>query len=201
MNRNLSAANKKIIIVAGYLAAGKSTFARLLSHETGVPYFIKDTFKSALCAGVEIDSRAESSRFSAVTFDAMMYIAERLMETGYPLILEVNFVPAGIKKTDEACVIKNLIGKYYYKPLTFKFTGDTNVLLTRFNEREKSPERGQANMLHGGISPEDFDKFCRNLNDFDVGGDQIIIDSTDFATVDYESHINTTRVFLNTVYE
>ncbi len=43
----------KIIIIEGYLASGKSTFARKLSKETGVPCFIKDTFKS-LCAKAQV---------------------------------------------------------------------------------------------------------------------------------------------------
>lgn len=40
--------NNKIIIVEGYLASGKSTFALKLSESLTIPYFIKDTFKIAL---------------------------------------------------------------------------------------------------------------------------------------------------------
>jgi deoxyadenosine/deoxycytidine kinase len=39
----------KVIVVEGYLAAGKSTFTRQLSKAINVPYLIKDTFKIALC--------------------------------------------------------------------------------------------------------------------------------------------------------
>jgi hypothetical protein len=49
----------------------------------------------------------------------MMYVAERLLETGFPFIIEGNFVPAGLKETDEAGVIKALIQKYGYQSLTF----------------------------------------------------------------------------------
>ena len=35
----------RIIIVTGYLASGKSSFALRLSKELNVPYFIKDTFE------------------------------------------------------------------------------------------------------------------------------------------------------------
>ena len=104
--------NKKIIVIEGYLASGKSTFAVQLSKTLTIPYLIKDTFKIALCSSLSIADRYESSRFSAVTFDAMMYVTERLMETGYPFIIEGNFAPAGIKKTDESSVIKTLIHKY-----------------------------------------------------------------------------------------
>jgi len=97
--------NKKIIIIAGYLASGKSTFAVRLSKVINVPYLVKDTFKIALCKSIKINGREESSRFSVVTFNAMMYVTERLIETGFPVIIEGNFVPAGIKKVDEAATI------------------------------------------------------------------------------------------------
>jgi predicted kinase len=190
--------NRKIIIVTGYLASGKSTFAHLLSKEINVPYLIKDTFKIALCENVPITNREESSRFSAVTFNAMMYVTERLMETGCPIIIEGNFVPTGIKKADEAGVIKTLIGKYGFEPLTFKFSGDTRILHKRFMEREKTPERGQPNIMFTEIPYNDFDRYCHNLGGFDVGGEIIKVDTTDFNNVDFGSFIETARVFLNT---
>ena len=82
--------NKKIIVIEGYLASGKSTFAVQLSKTLTIPYLIKDTFKIALCSSLSIADRYESSRFSAVTFDAMMYVTERLMETGYPFITRIT---------------------------------------------------------------------------------------------------------------
>ena len=85
---------RKIIIIGGYLASGKSIFAVRLSKAINVPYIVKDTFKIALCKSIEINAHEESSRFSAVTFDAMMYVAERLIETGFPVIIEGNFTPA-----------------------------------------------------------------------------------------------------------
>jgi len=144
--------NKKIIIVAGYLASGKSTFARRLSKEISIPYLIKDTFKIALCDSVSITSREEGRRFSAVTFDGMMYVAERLMETGFPIIIEGNFAPAGLKKVDEAGVIRALIQKYGYQSLTYQFEGDTKILHERYIEREKTPERGDANRDFYGLT-------------------------------------------------
>jgi len=188
--------DSKIIIVTGYLAAGKSTFARRLSEAVSVPCIIKDTFKIALCENVSVISREESSRFSAVTFDGMMYVAERLMETGQPIIIEGNFVPAGIKKTDESGVINSLIDKYGCQSLTYKFVGDTQVLHKRYIERDKLPERGQVNAMLGDIPYNDFDRLCRNLDAFNVGGEIVEIDTTDFEKVDFNRHIETAREFV-----
>ncbi|MCL2831813.1 MAG: ATP-binding protein [Treponema sp.] len=188
--------NNKIIVITGYLASGKSTFALRLSKELNIPYLVKDTFKTALCAGAEITNRAESSRFSAITFDAMMYVTERLLETGCPLIIEGNFVPAGVKKIDEAGTIRRLTERYACQSLTFMFTGGAAVLYKRFIDREKTPERGQANTMFSEISLPDFEKMCRNLDGFDIGGKTVRLDTTDFNTAGFEGHIETARDFL-----
>ena len=188
--------NKKVIIIEGYLASGKSTFALQLSKQINVPYLVKDTFKIALCENVSITNRDESSIFSAVTFDAMMYVMERMFETGSPIIIEGNFVPAGVKKVDEAGVIKQLVDKYGYTPLTFKFTGDTKVLHKRFMEREKTVERGQVNKIGEDVPYDIFDKWCYNLDNFNIGGKIVRVDTTDFNTVDFNHYIEFARQFM-----
>jgi len=55
------------------------------------------------------------------------------METGYPLIIEGNFVMGGYMKSNEGETIKLLIEKYGYQSLTFIFWGDTHVMCDRFN--------------------------------------------------------------------
>lgn len=190
--------SKKIIVIEGYLASGKSTFALQLSERTNVPYLIKDTFKIALCKSIAVASREESSRFSEVTFDAMMYVTERMMETGRPIIIEGNFAPAGVKKVDEAKIISDLVNKYGYASLTFKFSGDTEVLYKRFMDRENTPERGQVNTVGFKPTCEVFNNWCHNFDPFDIGGTTIPIDTTDFSIVDFNKYIEEALSFLNT---
>lgn len=178
--------NKKVIVITGYLAAGKSTFALRLSKELQIPYLIKDTFKSALCSNITINNREESSRFSVVSFDGMMYILERMFEVGQPIIIEGNFVPSGVKPVDEEGIIRNLINKYRYDALTYQFTGDTHVLYQRFIRRESFSEREQANKMFSEVSNKDFDMFCHNLEGFNIGGKIIPVDTTEFDKVDYK---------------
>lgn len=180
----------------GYLASGKSTFAKRLSEQIKVPYFIKDTFKIAICKNISVENRQESKTFSAVTFDAMMYVTERMFEAGYPIIIEGNFVPAGVKKVDEAGIVRHLIGKYGYESLTFQFKGDTHVLYRRFVERENTLERGQVNKIGSEVTYDQFDGWCHSLDDFDVGGKIVSVDTTDFDLVDFESYYELARQFV-----
>lgn len=189
--------NKKIIIIEGYLAAGKSTFATRLSKEINIPYLSKDTLKIALCSSITKINREESSCFSAVTFDAILYMTERLIERGYPIIIEGNFVPGGIKKIDESAVIKKLIDKYACQSLTYKFKGDTKILYKRFIERDKLPERGQVNMMTDDFTYDDFSKWCHNLDSFNVGGKIVKIDTTDFNKVDFKNLIEIANSFIH----
>jgi len=189
--------NKKLIIIAGYLASGKSSFALRLSKELKIPYLMKDTFKSAICTSIPITNREEGRIFSAATFDAIAYVAERLMETEYPLIIEGNFVMGGYMKSNEADAIKSLIDKYNYESLTYILWGDIKVVCDRFNNREKNPERGQANQIFSELTYEDCERIVPSLGDFTVQGRIIKIDTTDFKKVDFDYHIETARQFIN----
>lgn len=189
--------NKKIIIIEGYLAAGKSTFALQLSKSINVPCFIKDTFKIALCKNISISNRNESSLFSAATFNAMMYVAERIFETGGPIIIEGNFTPSGVKKVNEEGVIRQLIDKYGYTPLTFKFMGNTQILYKRFIEREKTAERGAANKIGTDVPYDAFDRWCHNLDAFHAGGEIVRIDTTNFQSIDFNTYIEYARRFMS----
>ena len=190
--------NRKIIIVEGYLAAGKSAFTRQLSAFLKIPYFVKDTFKTALCSSIIVNNRGESSLFSAITFDAIMYSAERLIEVGCPVIIEGNFAPMGVKKVDDSAKIRELIDKYCCKALTYKFKGDTQILYKRFIVRNDSPERGNANKEFEELSYQKFYQYCRNLDSFNIGGDIIEIDTTDFSKVDFKSLIDKACEFIDT---
>lgn len=189
--------NKKIIIIEGYLATGKSTFALQLSKSLNIPYLIKDTFKIALCKNVSVAGRTESSIFSTVTFDGMMYVAERMLETSNPIIMEGNFVPSGVKKIDEADAIKRLIDRYGYTSLDFKFMGDTRVLHQRFLEREKSAERGEVNKIGMDVPYDTFNQWCHNLDNFDVGGETVRIDTTCFPDVNFNTYVNLAKEFMD----
>lgn len=188
--------NRKVIIIEGYLASGKSTFALRLSESLNIPYLIKDTFKIALCKNISVADRAESSVFSTVTFDGMMYVAERMLEASVPIILEGNFVPAGVKKMDEAGAIKRLMDQYNCASLDFKFMGDTRVLHQRFLEREKTAERGEVNKIGMDVPYDTFDRWCRNLDGFDIGGKTVRVDTTDFSSVNFNACIELAKRFM-----
>ena len=47
----------------------------------------------------------------------------------------------------------------------------------------------------GDIAQMDFDRYCHNLDAFDVGGNIIEVDTTDFRMADFEHHIKMAQEF------
>ena len=96
----------------------------------------------------------------------------------------------------EAGAIKALADKFECRSLTYKFVGDTRILYERFIKRDILPERGQANMMFYEPSYNEFDIWCHNLDNFNIGGKIVEVDTSNFNSVDFEQHIETARKFL-----
>lgn len=181
---------KVLIVVAGCVAGGKTTFSQRLSAELGIPVFNKDLIKITMGNHIEVKNREDSKTLSRATFDIMAHVAECLMKTGQTLVLESNFIRA------EGEVLRELAERYAYRLLTFVFTGDLRVLHKRFVERDNSPERAAVNRIFGLL--DDFETFKNAvgaLSEFDVGDTVVKIDTTHFDTVDFEALIRQAHAF------
>lgn len=89
---------------------------------------------------------------------------------------------------------------YDYQPVTVLFDGRTDVIYQRFVARDQSPERHRGHVVNtqypeAGDAPpyvpmplEMFSKGMdfRGFRRFDIGGEIICVDTTDFNRVDYE---------------
>lgn len=182
---------KKIILVSGYAAGGKTVFSKKLSEELGIPVFNKDDMKAVLGKYIPLPTRQESKNVSNATVALMLHVAENMMKTRQQFILESNF------RENEAEILKDLIRTYEYESFSYVLTGDLTVLHKRFVKRDNSPERDPANKL-GGLLDE-FDKFAAEVSplaEFDVGGRKMQIDTTDFERVDFSKYIRCGKSFL-----
>jgi predicted kinase len=173
----------KLIIVAGYCATGKSTFARKLSGILNIPCFIKDTVKETIADGFGLNNDEVIKKGSAAAFGLMLHIAEIFLQTGKPCILEANFKPP------EAEQIRKLAEKYAADCLTFQFTGDPDTLFGRYAARD---EAGKRHWVHLRIRLTDGDRERFIQTNKQIGYDTVAIgrtirvDATDFGKVDYD---------------
>ena len=64
---------KKLIIITGDLATGKSTFADILGQKYQIPAFHKDAVKEVLSETFPFKDRSENLKLSKATMDIMKH--------------------------------------------------------------------------------------------------------------------------------
>jgi predicted kinase len=179
-----------MILLAGYLAAGKSTFSRRLSERLSIPCLNKDAVKEVLSEVIGFADREENKKLSNAAMETMLHMAGRLVECGVPVIVESNF------HTGEGERFAALARANHTRILTLLFLGDLREMYSRFVTRLKSPDRHRT---HKTVDISDFDSFrayCDELAGFNTGDEIIKVDATSFQAVDYEGLIRGVKDFI-----
>ena len=141
---------KRLIIITGDLAAGKSTLADLLSRKLEMLAIKKDVIKEKLCDVFDYKDREENKKLSVAAVSEMIEIYKQIILYGGDLILEANF------HGDEMKEIYSLSLDNDYDVKLLYLTCDDKTLFERFKSR--IPTRHKAHMSMG--LDKDFDKFC-----------------------------------------
>lgn len=180
--------NKYIVIITGDLASGKTSYGIKISNTLGIPFFSKDKVKEVLYDSLSNDADLDyesKRRIGSTSYDVFYYIIEEQMKAGMPLVAESNFTEESIP------MIKALLNKYNYKCVTVRFTGDLHILHERFIKREYSDERHSGLFSNGKFDNyEVFESRASVLRNFKINDNEIVVDTTDFDTVDYNKIID-----------
>src|SRR6266571_1278188 len=80
-----------LVLVTGMPASGKTTLARQLGAELGLPVLEKDGFKEELYDALGAGDVEWSQRLGGATYRLLAYAARQLLEAGQPAIIEANF--------------------------------------------------------------------------------------------------------------
>lgn len=183
------------ILVTGIPAAGKSTMARQLGQRLNLPVISKDDIKELLFDEIGFHSRAEKVQLGVAAMRIMYQMAEALMARGLPFILENNFEHASRDGLME------ILDGHDYTAITIMLTGDYPTIYRRFVARNASPDRHRGHVVNDcypeksprtGPPPPSLEDFVRGfvgrgMDSFTANGPRIIVDTTDFATVDIDA--------------
>lgn len=82
---------KKLLLIMGDLATGKSTFANILSKRYDTNVFFKDSIKEVLGDTIGFSNREENKKLSRATMELMFFIFSEFEKLDKNLILESNF--------------------------------------------------------------------------------------------------------------
>lgn len=185
--------SKKIIIVAGASASGKTRYANYLVDQLNIPLLSKDTIREVLYDSIQfnISSISENQNLGACAYSLLYYFAEVLMKSDVEFIMESNFTKAS------ELILQNLMQKYNYSCMTIIFDAPLEILHQRFINRENTEERhiGLSKGLYNDY--ENFRKVAINQQDFDFGNIRKKINVSDFNKVDYESITNEIKNYLD----
>ena len=171
---------KKLLLVMGDLATGKSTFAGMLSQRYQVVAFYKDTFKETLGDTIGFSNREENLRLSVASAALMRMTFTEFCKLDKDLILESNFRQAELEK------LHAIAKEYDYDVLTVTLRADVNILHKRFLHRLYHENRHAVHACGG------FEEF-ENFQEYVLGQRNLIIPGTFMElsanTFDYQQNV------------
>ena len=109
---------KKLLLIMGDLATGKTTFANILSQRYNAILFFKDSIKEALGDTIGFSNRAENLKLSRASAELMYLIFRQFSKLDRDLILESNF------RVSELEQLHAIASENGYQVLTLVLNGD-----------------------------------------------------------------------------
>lgn len=178
---------KKLILVMGDLATGKTTFANELSQRYNTNLFFKDSIKEVLGDTIGFANREENLKLSRATNELMLFIFEQFGKVEKDLILESNFRQAELEKFQKTAEDNG------YEVLMLVLRGNVDILYKRYLNRMQNENR---HPVHLSTTLDVFDDFkaylegsrydmnysntiCINADDFSYQTDEAILAKID----------------------
>lgn len=178
---------KKLILIGGVLAGGKSTFSHLVGERFGISVVNKDRVKEILGDNITTANREENKKLSVIAYEMMAYLAEG---EGEALILESNFKDHELRDLKVRCDLSGC------DVLSIILDGDDAVLHARFIKR-LSENRHPVHKSQDFSRVEDFKETLDELRGAEYFGEIIRVDCTDFSYQNDEELFEKIKVFLN----
>lgn len=182
---------KKLIIIKGDLASGKTTFSKILSKKYGISVFNKDILKEILGDEIGYSNREENLKLSRAAVEIMIHNLKEFIKLEKPIILESNFHKNELDK------IFSIAEKEGYKVLVLNLIGDLNILYERFLKRIVNENRHHVHLTTTLDKKDEFISYVtRSRYDYDAKN-IIEINASDFSYQNDEIILNKIDLFIN----
>ena len=165
---------KKLLLITGDLAVGKSTFAEMLSKRYNAIVMYKDKVKEVLGDTIGFANREENIRLSIATMELMTYGFNEIAKLGSNLILEANF------KENELQKIHRIADEEGYDTLTLVIRADMDVIYRRFVNRIENENRHPVH-ISGFDDYESLKHYIEKGREQAVFGTTLEINANDFS--------------------
>lgn len=181
---------RKLLLITGDIAAGKSTFSNVLSERYHIAAFTKDTIKEILGDSIGFRNREENKKLSNATIEIMCHIFSKIAATESSLILEANFHEAELKK------LHSIAYENQYDVLTLVLRGNVDVLYDRYIHRMNEENRHPVHLTTTVDVKEDFIRIAEWIRGEKIIGENFIIEATDFSYQEDPAVLNQIDVFM-----
>lgn len=166
---------RKLLLIMGDLASGKSTFANILSVRYDTNVFFKDSIKEVLGDTIGFSNREENKKLSSATMELMFFIFSEFGKLNKNLILESNFHTAELERLHRIALENN------YEVLTLVLRGDVGILYKRYLNRMQNENRHPVHLSTTLDVFEDFKRCTEYLRSEKILGNTIYINADDFT--------------------
>jgi len=177
-----------LIIVSGPPGAGKTTLAKRIAEELGLPLLARDDIKELLFDTLGWSDRQWSKKLGLASWRVLYHLLEEMLKANQSLVVESNF-----RRELASEELSALQREYRFETVQVLCKADSETLLKRFKQRAESGERHP-----GHVDRLNYDEFEAVLcqGDWDVleiDGRVVTVDTTDFEAIDYDQIINEIR--------
>ena len=166
---------KRLLILTGDVAAGKSTFAEILSKRYQTNVFYKDKVKEVLGDVIGFSNREENLKLSDAAVQLMIRTFEEFAKLEKPLILEANFHKRELQQ------LQDIAKEYHYEVMTLVLEADLHILHERYMNRMKYENRHPVHMSARQDRFEDFKDYVERARKEGTVGMVIKICADDFS--------------------
>lgn len=171
-----------VLLVTGAPASGKTTLSRRLAADLRLPLIARDDFKETLFDTLGWSTVEWSQKLGRASFELMYLMIEKLLTAGISHIVDCNFDP-------QYATERWLEFSYHYPFEPFQLicrTQDT-VLLQRYAARIESGERHPGHIDRLRMGEFDPAEIARRYVPMPIGGQNILLDTTDFTDTHYDA--------------
>ena len=166
---------KKLLLIMGDLATGKSAFASILSKRYDTNVFYKDSIKEVLGDTIGFSNREENLKLSKATMELMLLIFSEFGKLNKNLILESNFHMLELEKLHKMADEKN------YEVLTLVLRGDIEILHKRYLNRINNENRHPVHLSTTFDIFDEFKVYIEKSRNEEIPGKIININADNFS--------------------
>lgn len=135
----MSGGERRIVIVGGPPASGKTTLARRLAADFSLPLITKDGIKEALFESVGIGDREWSQRLGRGSFALVWHVLEAELAAGRSVLIEGNFDAA-----HSTAELERLRQRFNFAALQIHCRAPVQLLYERYRQRVAQRHAGHV---------------------------------------------------------